>query len=122
MQQPAYDLDRERRRIVLEAIREVCRHREWTLLAAHVRTTHVHLVVGGTTAPEPMLHACKAYSSRSLNRIEPPRKRWTRYGSTRYLKTQESIAAAIDYVVSRQGIPMELYLCAPSAGRERERA
>src|ERR1700733_11316002 len=33
--------------LVLSAIRETCAFRHWTLLAAHVRSTHVHLVVDG---------------------------------------------------------------------------
>src|SRR2546428_2272677 len=40
-----YLLDKPRRRIVLGAIKEVCRFRKWILLAAHVRTTHAHAVV-----------------------------------------------------------------------------
>ena len=45
MLQPAYYLDEERRQIVLEALQQVCSHRQWTLLAAHVRTNHVHAVL-----------------------------------------------------------------------------
>ena len=33
--------------MVLDAIRQTCAFRRWTLLAAHVRSTHVHLVVDG---------------------------------------------------------------------------
>ena len=45
MDQPPYGLDAMRRDAVLEAIQQVCAHRGWCLLAAHVRTTHVHTVV-----------------------------------------------------------------------------
>jgi hypothetical protein len=45
MDHPPYCLDRVRRDAVLEAIQEVCSNRRWTLLAAHVRTNHVHTVV-----------------------------------------------------------------------------
>jgi hypothetical protein len=45
MLEPAYALDDEKRRIVLAAIRRVCTYREWTLIAAHVRMSHVHVVV-----------------------------------------------------------------------------
>ncbi len=45
MDQPAYELNSTRRDVVLAAIREVCTQRGWTLLAAHVRRTHVHVVV-----------------------------------------------------------------------------
>ena len=42
MNQAPYDLDQIRRDAVLEAIQEVCARRGWNLLAAHVRTNHVH--------------------------------------------------------------------------------
>src|SRR2546421_422465 len=56
MDQQAYRLDEPRRRIVLEAIQEVCRHRQWTLHAAHVRAHHVHVVVSGDATPEKMMN------------------------------------------------------------------
>ena len=37
MYQAPYTLDQIRRDVVLEAIQEVCAHRGWSLLAAHVR-------------------------------------------------------------------------------------
>src|ERR1700722_20216343 len=52
MDQALYSLDRDRRIIVLAALREVCPHRGWSLLAAHVRTNHVHVVVEAEGPPE----------------------------------------------------------------------
>ncbi len=43
MNQAPYLLDRDSRAAVLDALREVCLHRCWGLLAAHVRTNHVHV-------------------------------------------------------------------------------
>jgi REP element-mobilizing transposase RayT len=85
----------------------------WVLLAAHVRTNHVHVVVEANIRPEMAMNAFKAYASRSLNRLgsdEPDRKRWARHGSTRWLWKDEDVQAAIQYVVSIQGEPMEVYL------------
>jgi hypothetical protein len=45
MDQPPYYLDSIRRHGVLEAIQQVCVHRGWSLMAAHVRSSHVHAVV-----------------------------------------------------------------------------
>src|SRR5262245_32623413 len=45
MRQEKYSLDRARRIVVLDAMRETCEHRNWALLAAHVRTNHVHAVI-----------------------------------------------------------------------------
>jgi len=88
MDQAPYCLDQERRVVVLTALRKVCSYRNWNLLAAHVRTNHVHVVVEAEIRPETVMHAFKSYASRDLNRLEiddPDRKRWARHGSTRWL-------------------------------------
>src|SRR5262249_12150256 len=43
-----YILDAPRRDAVLKSINDVCRYRSWTLIAAHVRTNHVHAVVSAS--------------------------------------------------------------------------
>ncbi|HEV2200051.1 MAG TPA: transposase [Bryobacteraceae bacterium] len=109
MTQDPYLLDEIRRQVVLSSLRDVCSYRGWTLLAAHVRTNHVHVVVTANRKPEPIMTALKAYSSRALNEsaLDPPhRRRWARHGSTRYLWTVESVRAAIHYVVREQGPAM----------------
>lgn len=113
MDQPQYFLDRDRRVIVLRALREVCLHRGWTLWAAHVRTNHVHIVVDADVRPEIAMHAFKAYASRGLNRLGcdvADRKRWARHGSTRWLWKDEDVQESIRYVVYGQGERMEVYL------------
>ncbi|MGB7759824.1 MAG: transposase [Bryobacteraceae bacterium] len=112
MDQEPYNLDRIRREAVLEAIREVCSHRGWNLLAAHVRTDHVHAVVEAETAPERVMTDFKVYASRALNRLnldDPNRKRWARHGSTRWLWKPQHVAAAIQYVVAEQGDAMSVF-------------
>lgn len=113
MDQPPYYLDDERRReIVLRSIQEVCDYRGWTLLAAHVRERHVHVVVHALQDPERVMNDFKAYASRHLNEAgldTPKRKRWARHGSTRYLWNPDSIERAIYYVVHKQGEPMAVY-------------
>jgi len=113
MDQEPYILDQERRAVVLAALRNVCLYRKWNLLAAHVRTNHVHAVVEAEVRPETVMHAFKSYASRDLNRLgtdEPERKRWARHGSTRWLWKDEEVEEVIRYVVSGQGEPMEVYL------------
>lgn len=112
MDQPAYSLDQVRRAAVLEAIQEVCTHRDWALLAAHVRSSHVHTVVAAEVSPERVMSTFKAYASRRLNRMgldEPNRKRWARHGSTRWLQESENISAAIQHVVAEQGDAMSVF-------------
>ena len=113
MDQLPYYLDKDRRTVVLDALREVCVHRGWSLLAAHVRTNHVHVVVEAEVRPETIMSTFKSYASRSLNRLghdAADRKRWARHGSTRWLRKDDDVQEAIRYVVSRQGEPMEVYL------------
>jgi REP element-mobilizing transposase RayT len=112
MDQPPYDLDRNRRSAVLTAILERCADHGWNLLAAHVRTNHVHIVVDADVPPERIMNDLKSYASRCLNRLgfdTPARKRWTRHGSTRWLWTPQSLSAAIRCVVDEQGDPMALF-------------
>ncbi len=111
--QPPYGLGASHRPLVLAAIKETCAYRGWQLEAAHVRSHHVHAVVGAATAPEFVLNTLKAYSSRKLNqsKLDPKhRKRWTRHGSMEYLWNPESVEAAIEYVVEGQGKPLSVYL------------
>jgi REP element-mobilizing transposase RayT len=111
MDQPPYHLDQIRRDAVLRAIQDVCVHRGWNLLAAHVRSNHVHAVVEAEMPPERVMSDFKAYASRSLNRMrleDPNRKRWARHGSTRWLWKPQNVLAAIQYVVAEQGADMSV--------------
>ena len=96
----------------LDTIIDQARYRGWTLLAAHVRTNHIHVVLHANLAPEQVMNIFKAYASRALNQASfdsPQRKRWTRHGSTRYLWREEDVTAAVEYVVREQGEPMEVF-------------
>ena len=114
MDQVPYYLDSEdRRSTVLAALHEVCLHRGYRLLAAHVRTNHVHVIVDADVRAELIMNTFKSYSSRALNQLgndRPDRKRWTRHGSTRWLWKDAEVQEAIRYVISGQGEPMAVYL------------
>jgi REP element-mobilizing transposase RayT len=113
MDQAPYLLDKVGRTVVLDAIREVCLRRAWSLLAAHVRTNHVHIVVEADAKPEKAMRDFKSYASRRLSESsaeEPDRKRWVRHGSTRWLWNREDVAAAIRYVVEEQGEAMAVWV------------
>ncbi len=103
-------LDSAKRRIVDATIRQVCAHRGWMLHALHARTTHVHIVVTGPLPPERIMNDCKAWSTRRLREaalIGQDEMVWSRHGSTRYLWDEVSIAAACDYTLNRQGVPLD---------------
>lgn len=75
---PVYRMDARRREAVLAALQERCCERGWSLMAGHVRTNHVHLVVEAEPRPERIMNDLKSYVSRCLNRMdldEPARKR-----------------------------------------------
>ena len=112
MDQAPYAMDVDRRTAVLRALNEVCTLRGWALLAAHVRTNHVHIVVRADAQPEKIMNAFKSYASRLLNQMKVDvagRKRWARHGSTRWLLTDENVAAAIRYVIDGQGQAMNVF-------------
>jgi REP element-mobilizing transposase RayT len=99
-------LDTPRRRAVARAIRETCEIRGWTLLALNVRTNHVHMVVSAPCPPERVLNALKANATRSMRESgcwPLEHSPWSRGGSTKYLWTDQDVAAAVDYVLHRQG-------------------
>ena len=113
MKHPPYPLDAPRRATVLRGVRSACQRRNWSLLAAHVRTNHVHAVLQADSPPERVMSALKAYASHALNLAgldasddASDRPRWARHGSTRYLWTREQVSNAIRYVIAGQGDQM----------------
>src|SRR5688572_3374070 len=113
MLQDPYVLDHKARPVVLAVIQRHCANRGWNLLAAHVRSNHVHIIVEAETRPEKIMNEFKGYASRQLNQIEnggSNRKRWARHGSTRWLWKDEEVRRAIEYVVDEQGEPMALFV------------
>ena len=107
-----YELNEPRRNVVLDTLLEVAQYRRWNLIAAHIRSTHVHVVVQSMASPEKIMSDFKAYSSRRLSeRLEENKdtKRWTQHGSTRYLWTEDQISEAVEYTLERQGTVMNRY-------------
>ena len=99
-------LNREQRRAVYHAIREVGRVRDYEIFALNVRTNHVHVVVFGESTPEKIMEAFKSYATRRLRSewlVSLDAKIWARHGSTRYLWKDRSVKAAIEYVLHGQG-------------------
>ena len=113
MEETPYEMDRHRRDLVLQTIQEICSYRGWILLAAHVRTNHVHVVVQAAAPPERVMNDFRVLASRKLNEKgldRPQRKRWSRHGSTRYLWTSKHVEAAVQYVIYKQGSPMAVFM------------
>ena len=107
MKQPPYYLGEKERQIVCDAIVSLAEERGWQLLAVHVRTYHVHVVVSYPEGdPGRMMSDMKARASRDLNSAgfdDATRKRWTRHGSTRHLFREDQVPAAVHYTLDEQG-------------------
>jgi len=114
MRERPYELEPRARMLALQGILECGRRRDWRIWAVHVRLRHVHVVAEAACKPEPVLLALKSYASRRINQEcnggEDRLRRWARHGSTLYLFDARSFHAAMDYVVNRQGDPMELFV------------
>ena len=92
-------LDVVERKVVEKAILDTCRVKGWTVHALSVRSNHVHIVVTADgQAPERVMAGLKAWVSRALGRKTRRRRWWTIHGSTRYIKTEASLAQAVAYV------------------------
>jgi REP element-mobilizing transposase RayT len=116
-----YSLDQPRRQVVLRTIQEVSAHRRWRLLAAHIRTFHLHLIAHAECGPDKVMEDYKAYCTRRLREggFEPTRRHhWTEGGSKRYLWKAEHLQAAIKYVVEEQGEPMVVFRAADTVLKE----
>jgi REP element-mobilizing transposase RayT len=104
-------LDADRRGVVAQAVREVCRHRAWTLHALAVRVEHVHVVVTAALEipPEHVMITLKAWSTRRMvehGALPPGQRAWSRHGSTRYLWSLGDLESARRYVLEGQGPPL----------------
>jgi REP element-mobilizing transposase RayT len=113
MLQLPYTMDQARREIVLASLAERAAMRGWNLIAAHVRTNHVHVVIAAEDPPERVMNDLKSYASRCLNQAgleTSDRKRWARHGSTRCLYERANVDAAVRYVIEKQGQPMSIYV------------
>ena len=112
MVQPPYVLGATEREVVCRAIVALCAERGWALLAVHVRSNHVHVVVSAERDPERIMSDMKGRASRDLTRAgfdSTERKRWTRHGSTKHLFREDEVADKIDYTLNRQGVRMAVY-------------
>ena len=95
---------------MLEAMIGVCDYQFWVVHAIHVRSNHFHVVVTADGEPEVVLGELKAYASRALNeRFGRRASYWARQGSTRWLWNPHDVNGAVEYVLERQGEPMEVY-------------
>jgi REP element-mobilizing transposase RayT len=112
MSQPEYTMDAGRRDLVRDAIVTLANEKGWHLLAVHVRSNHVHIVIESDRDPSRLMSDLKARASRDLTRAgfeNVERKRWTRHGSTRHLFAIAEVEQKVRYTLDEQGTPMAVY-------------
>ncbi len=108
----SFTLGASERKVVQDAIRQVCAVRGYALYALNVRSNHAHVVVNNCGKVERMMDSFKAYSTKALraaNLIDQNEKPWSRHGSTRYLWTERHVELAVDYVLHGQGGDLPLF-------------
>ena len=100
-------LNARQRASVEAAVRDVCKHKGWALVAINVRTNHVHVVVAiGEASSSVALNAFKAYATKRMKQDRcwtDNKTPWVDKGSTRYLWNERSVERAVDYVLYGQG-------------------
>ncbi len=112
MTQPVFVMSAAEREVVCQAIRE----RGWDLLAVHVRSNQVHVVVSAERDPGRLMSDLKGRASRNLTLAgfdDAARRRWTRHGSTQHLFRDEEVEAKIRYTLDEQGERMAWYAKEP---------
>jgi len=105
MVEEAVRLNRIQRDAVELQIAETCLHRNWQLHAVNCRSNHVHSVVSAAdTPPKKIRSDLKAWATRSLKQqFDSARQNWwAERGSIRFLYDEESLEAAIAYVLEGQ--------------------
>jgi REP element-mobilizing transposase RayT len=109
LKQPPVDLNRWRRRVVLESIKETCNIRKWRLWASNIRTNHVHTIVSAQCKAKVILNALKANATRKMREAgcwRSDRTPWARRGSKKRLWSEEDLSNASAYVLYEQGVPL----------------
>jgi REP element-mobilizing transposase RayT len=104
------------RAAVLSAIQEYVARKNLGLIAAHVRETHVHVIVASSSNPARLCSNLKAEATRYLRHcglLPKGQFAWADYAHVRRLHTEEAIQRAFRYVVSKQGPPMALWHLPP---------
>jgi REP element-mobilizing transposase RayT len=111
---PPISLNAAQAEVMFRQFYETATHRNWKLRAVGIMATHIHIVVGVYGDPDPgkVLGDFKSYASRAMNRQwgKPPSNTWwTERGSTRKLRDELAVLAAIEYV-RNQASPLLIWI------------
>ncbi|WP_407674122.1 transposase [Paludibaculum fermentans] len=107
-----YVLERPHRKLILETICNACKTWNWALLAAHIRSTHLHVILDTSATPERSMGELKRACTNALKEANLATwgdRIWADYGHIRPLGSPYAINKAINYVLNGQGAPMEIH-------------
>ena len=100
--EPPFTLDSQLRPLVEQVVQQTCQENQWLLQTLQVRSNHVHAVVTApAVGPGHVMSLLKIRTTQVLRKAVVRRHYWTRYGSMRFLRTEESLQAAIRYVLDQ---------------------
>ena len=106
-------LTNKQQEIVLTSICKTSAYFNWSLIAAHVRTNHIHALVRSTINKEKTLAKLKAYATQALKTEFPElhsrKKFWSTHGSTKLIWHEEAVFPVMHYIIAEQGKPTALY-------------
>jgi REP element-mobilizing transposase RayT len=111
LREAAYVMATEERECVLRTLVKTCNYRSWSLLVAHVRATHFHVVVQASADPNEILRTLKSRATIDLKKHGGSKRErfWVRGGSKRYLWEPSAVYEAVEYVIDGQGKPMSVF-------------
>ena len=115
MAEDACRLDLSQRDVVQQQVTETCQFRGWPLHAVNCRSNHVHVVLSADQSPKVVRNQLKAWCTRRLKELEGKRQValgragtgirgnwWAERGSQRFINDEDSLEAAILYVLDGQ--------------------
>ena len=106
LKQPPVLLTQFQRKVVMEAIREACKEKGWTLWATNARTNHVHTIVSANVNSTQVRAILKALATKKMRERDcwpHEYSPWADRGSRRNLWTHQEVVNAVAYVDYDQG-------------------
>ena len=106
LKHPPVRLTQLQRKVVTDAIKELCKEKVWGLWAVNARSNHVHTVVSASCKSKEVRAALKARTTKNMREQGCWRHEyspWADRGSRRNLWTHQEVINAVVYVEYEQG-------------------
>jgi len=106
LKHPPVKLTPLERKVVMDAIKEICKEEGWDLWVVNARSNHVHTVVSAYCKSKAVRTALKACATKNLRQRgcwQHEYSPWADGGSQKNLWTHQSVINAVVYVQYEQG-------------------